>query len=160
LNEYSHLIFGEDVNVDHYVTDTLFFRFPKVNHKKVPVIPVSVLTFKSQYMSKGPLTVIPDSVVVEGEPHLLESVSQVYTAPIRYFDISENISGIIAVEPLRGVDMQLKEAYYSMDVARYVEIVEEVPVSAVNVPLGKTLMVFPSTVMERPERRSAEEKAS
>ena len=149
LNEYSHLIFGEDVNVDHYVTDTLFFRFPKVNHKKVPVIPVSVLTFKSQYMSKGPLTVIPDSVVVEGEPHLLESVSQVYTAPIRYFDISENISGIIAVEPLRGVDMQLKEAYYSMDVARYVEIVEEVPVSAVNVPLGKTLMVFPSTVKVR-----------
>lgn len=146
LNEYSHLIFGEDFTVEHYVTDTLFFRFTAVNHKKVPVLPVSVLTFKSQYMNKGPLTVIPDSVVVEGEPHLLESIHQVYTAPIRHFDISENISGIVSVEPLRGVDMQLREAYYSMDVTRYVEIVEDVPVSVVNAPVDKTLMVFPSTV--------------
>lgn len=149
LNEYSHLIFGEDVNVDHYLTDTLFFRFPKVNHKKVPVVPVSVLTFRSQYMSKGPLAVIPDSVVVEGEPHLLESISQVYTAPVRHFDISGNISGIIPVEPLRGVDMQLKEAYYSMEVARYVEIVEELPVSVLNVPPDRSLMVFPSAVKVR-----------
>jgi len=146
LNEYSHLIFGEDFTVEHYVTDTLFFRFTAVNHKKVPVVPVSVLTFKSQYMNKGPLTVIPDSVVVEGEPHLLESIHQVYTAPIRHFDISESISGIISVEPLRGVDMQLKEAYYSMDVTRYVEVVEDVPVSVMNAPVDKTLMVFPSTV--------------
>lgn len=149
LTEYSHVIFGEDVSVEHYVTDTLFFRFPKINSRKVPVVPVSLLTFRSQYMSRGPLKVEPDSVVVEGEPHLLENIERVYTAPIRYFDVSENISGVIPVEPLRGVDMQLKEAYYSMDVTRYVEIVEKLPVSVKNVPIDRTLLVFPSTVEVR-----------
>lgn len=149
LNDYSHLIFGEDVNIEHYLTDTLFFRFKKVNHKKVPVVPVTMLNFRSQYMSKSPLAIQPDSVVIEGEPHLLESIRQVYTAPIRHFDIHENINGIVGVEPIRRVDMQLTEAYYSMDVTRYVEIVKEFPVSAVNVPAGKSLMVFPSTVNVR-----------
>ena len=94
LVEYSHLIFGEDITVDHYISDTLFFRFPSVNHKKVPVVPVSILTYKGQYMARGPLDMTPDSVVVAGDPYLLETVKQVYTTPIRHFEISENISGL------------------------------------------------------------------
>ena len=149
LNEYSHLIFGEDVTIDHYISDTLFFRFPSVNHKKVPVVPVTIFTYKGQYMARGPLEVTPDSVVVEGEPYLLESVKQVYTAPIRHFDISETISGIKSVEPVKGVNIQAKEIYYSMDVARYVEFVSEAHVEAVNVPVGKSLMIFPSVAVLR-----------
>lgn len=144
LNEYSHLIFGEDVTVDHYITDTLFFRFPKVNHKKVPVVPVTLFSFQGQYMSKGELKVTPDSVVVEGEPYLLESVKQVYTAPIRHFDISSSISGVIPVESIKGVDIPTSEVYYELDVTRYVEVEADAVVTAVNVPAGKTLMIFPS----------------
>ena len=144
LNEYSHLIFGEDVTIDHYISDTLFFRFPSVNHKKVPVVPVSILTYKGQYISRGPLEVTPDSVVVAGDTYLLESVKQVYTTPIRHLDISENVSGLVGIEPIKGVNIQAKEIYYSMDVVRYVEFVSEAHVEAVNVPAGKALMIFPS----------------
>ena len=144
LNEYSHLIFGEDVTIDHYISDTLFFRFPSVNHKKVPVVPVSILTYKGQYMSRGPLEVTPDSVVVAGDAYLLESVKQVYTTPIRHLDISENVSGLVGIEPIKGVNIQAKEIYYSMDVVRYVEFVSEAHVEAVNVLAGKALMIFPS----------------
>ena len=145
LNEYSHLIFGEQINVDHYISDTLFFRFPSVNHKKVPVEPVLLLTYKGQYMARGPLTVTPDSVVVEGDPYLLESVKKVYTAPIRHSDMSENIGGMVSLEPVRGVSIQAKEVYYNMEVTRFVEFVEEYKVEAVNVPADKTLIIFPST---------------
>lgn len=145
LHEYSHLIFGEDITVDHYISDTLFFRFPSVNHKKVPVEPVLLLSYKGQYMSRGPLTVTPDSVVVEGDPYLLESVKKVNTAPIRYTDVSESINGLVSLEPIRGVSIQAKEVYYSMDVTRYVEFVDEYRIEAVNVPADKTLIIFPST---------------
>ena len=145
LNEYSHLIFGESVNVDHYVSDTLFFRFPSVQFKKVPVAPVLVLTYKGQYMGRGPLTVTPDSVVVEGDPYLLERVKQVNTAPIRHVDVSQSISGVVPVEQIKGVSIQTKDIYYSMDVARYVEFVDEYKIEVVNVPSDKTLIVFPST---------------
>lgn len=149
LMEYSRVIFGEEVTIDHYLTDTLFFRFPRVNSKKVPVVPVSFLSYRSQYMNREPLSLQPDSVVLEGDPHRLESIDQVYTAPIRHSDMTENISGVVALEPLRGVDTSIKEAYYSMDVTRYVEMVEELPVSVINVPLDKSLMVFPSSVKVR-----------
>ena len=149
LVEYSHLIFGEDITVDHYISDTLFFRFPSVNHKKVPVVPVSILTYKGQYMARGPLDMTPDSVVVAGDPYLLETVKQVYTTPIRHFEISENISGLAGIEPVKGVNIQAKEVYYSMDVVRYVEFVSEVHVEAVNVPAGKAMMIFPSVVTLR-----------
>ena len=145
LNEYSHLIFGQDITVDHYISDTLFFRFPSVNHKKVPVEPVLLISFKGQYMSRGPLTVTPDSVVVEGDPYLLESVKKVNTVPIRYSDVSESISGVASLEPIRGVTIQTKDVYYSMDVARFVEFVDEYKVEAVNVPADKALLIFPST---------------
>lgn len=146
LMEHSHLIFGEDVTVDHYITDTLFFRFPRVNHKKVPVVPVTLFSFQGQYMNRGDLKVMPDSVVVEGEPYLLESVRQVYTKPIRHFDISENISGVIPVERIKGVNIPASEIYYELDVTRYVEVESEAVVSAVNVPAEKRLMIFPSVV--------------
>ena len=149
LNEYSHLIFGEDVTIEHYISDTLFFRFPAVNHKKVPVVPVSLLTYKGQYMARGPLEVTPDSVVVAGDPYLLETVKQVYTTPIRHFDVSDNISGLAGIEPVKGVDIYAKDIYYSMDVTRYVEFVSEAHVEAVNVPSGKALMIFPSVVTLR-----------
>ena len=149
LVEYSHLIFGEDITVDHYISDTLFFRFPSVNHKKVPVVPVSILTYKGQYMARGPLDMTPDSVVVAGDPYLLETVKQVYTTPIRHFEISENISGLAGIEPIKGVNIQAKEVYYSMDVVRYVEFESEVHVEAVNVPAGKAMMIFPSVVTLR-----------
>ena len=146
LNEYAHLIFGEDVSLDHFISDTLFFRFPAVHNKKVPVVPVSLLTFKSQYMSRGELQILPDSVVVEGEPSLLESVHQVYTTPIRHFDVSENISGLTTLEPIRGLHIETSEIFYSLEVSRFVEFIKEIPVAIEGVPSDRKLMVFPSTV--------------
>ena len=146
LNEYAHLIFGEDVTLDHFITDTLFFRFSAVHNKKVPVVPVSLLTFESQYMSRGELQILPDSVVVEGEPSLLESVHQVYTTPIRHLDVSENISGLALLEQIRGIHVETQEIYYSLEVCRYVEVVKEIPVAIEGVPSDRKLMVFPSTV--------------
>ena len=146
LNEYAHLIFGEDVTLDHFITDTLFFRFPAVHNKKVPVVPVSLLTFESQYMSRGELQILPDSVVVEGEPSLLESVHQVYTTPIRHLDVSENINGLALLEQIRGIHVETQEIYYSLEVCRYVEVVKEIPVAIEGVPSDRKLMVFPSTV--------------
>ena len=134
LNEYAHLIFGEDVTLDHFITDTLFFRFPAVHNKKVPVVPVSLLTFESQYMSRGELQILPDSVVVEGEPSLLESVHQVYTTPIRHLDVSENINGLALLEQIRGIHVETQEIYYSLEVCRYVEVVKEIPVAIEGVP--------------------------
>jgi hypothetical protein len=90
LQEYAHLIYGDDVTVEYFVTDTLFFRFPAQDHKKVPVHPVYSVTYRTQYMSSGGFQVEPDSVTLYGEPHRLEIIDRVYTSPIRYSDLDKS----------------------------------------------------------------------
>ena len=146
LKDYSHLIFGPEITVEHYVTDTIFFRFPYENFKKVPVIPISSITYSDQYMAESPLRIAPDSVLVYGEPFRLENISAIYTRPINYVDLSEDVSGVVKLEKVKDVRTSEAEVRYDLDVKRFVEVVTSVPVTVVNVPADKNMLVYPSVV--------------
>lgn len=146
LQEYAHLIYGSGVSIEYFVSDTLFYRFPTVDSKKVPVHPVYSLSYASQYMSDGQMSIMPDSVYIYGEPSRLESISQVYTRPIRYSDLQSSVTGVVELERVRGIRISEKQVRYTIDVVRYVEIRSDVPVKCVNVPADKNLMVYPSSV--------------
>ena len=146
LQEYTHLMYGTGVSIEYFVTDTLFYRFPVVNCIKVPVQPVTSLTYDSQYMSSGQISLSPDSVYVYGEPHRLEAISQVNTKPIRYSALNSNVSGIVDLENVRGVTFSDTQVSYALDVVRYVEMSSVAQVRCVNLPPDKVLMCFPSNV--------------
>ena len=144
LQEYTHLIFGDGVTVEYFTTDTLFFRFPYENSKKVPVRAVSSISYLPQYMPTEPVHVNPDSVLVYGEPYVLDGLQEVFTEPVKYSNLSSDIQGEIALEPLRGVRFSEDKVRYSMDVTRFVELAGTFPLTAVNVPAGKSMTIFPS----------------
>lgn len=144
LKESSHLIFGDDVQIEYFITDTLFFRFPYENHKRVPVYPVHVLSFKPQYTADSPLEIEPDSVTVYGEPTHLADISRVNTEAIKVSDISSGIHGLAKLEKIKGVRMSETEVRYSLSASRFVEMPVTVSVQARNVPPGKSLMIYPS----------------
>ncbi len=144
LTEYSHLIYGEGVTLEYFVSDTIFFRFSEVDHRKVPVVPVYSITFADQHMSDGPLKVVPDSVTIYGESHRLESIDKVFTDHIKYTSLSSDIQGVVGIEGIRNVRMSADKVHYLMDVTRYVEITRTLPVKVVNLPPDKRLHTFPS----------------
>ena len=146
LLEYAHLIYGDDVTVEYFASDTLFFSFAKVDHKRVPVVPSYSISYRPQYMSVGNIHVTPDSVTIYGEPYRLETVDQVYTQPVKYSDIDADIQGIVGLEKIRGVRISTSEIRYSLDVTRYVEFKTRVPVKAMNLPKDKEMIVIPSAV--------------
>ena len=146
LKDYSHLIFGPEISVEYFVSDTLFFRFPYENYKKVPVVPISTITYSDQYMAESPLAVTPDSVLVYGEPFRLENISAVYTRPVNYTDLSRDVSGAVKIEPIKDVRISEAEVRYELKVKRFVEVISTVPVTVVNVPEGKSMYVYPSEV--------------
>ncbi len=146
LQEYTHLMYGQGVSIEYFVSDTLFYRFPEVNSKKVPVRPVYSLTYNSQYMSDGQMEISPDSVYIYGEPGRLESISQVYTRPVKYSDLNSNVSGVVDLENIRGVSYSEDQVRYKIDVVRFVDMTSVATVRCVNVPSDKTLMVYPSNV--------------
>ena len=149
LQEYSHQIFGPGVSVEYYLSDTLFFRFPYENSKKVRIEPISVVTFRDQYMADGSMSVDPDSMYIYGEPYILDGVDKVYTRTISETDVSENVSGMIGLEKIKGVRFSVDQVRYQMNVKRYVELELNLPVRTVNVPQGAVLRVYPSDARVR-----------
>ena len=144
LIEYASHMYGADVTVDHFMTDTLFFRFPYENYKKVPVVPIYSLKYREQYMADSDIVVEPDSVLVYGEPYHLENVDAVYTKPIRYYDIAEDIRGVVGLEKIKGARVSEDEVSYSIDVKRFVEITSMMSIKVINVPSDKIVSLFPS----------------
>ena len=144
LGESAHLLYGEKVEVEYFLTDTLYFRFPYETNKKVPVFPVLSLSFKPQYMSRNNLEIDPDSVRIYGEPYHLANVDRVFTEPIKLLDLDAAAAGVARIERIKGVRLAENEVHYSIDVTRYVEITREVTIEAVNVPSDKEMMIYPS----------------
>ncbi len=145
LTEYAHLIYGEGATLEHFVTDTVFFRFPEVDHKKVPVLPVYSITFAQQHMADGPLKVFPDSVTLYGESHRLERIDKIFTEHIKYSSLSSDIQGVAKLEGVKNVRMSVEEVHYLLDVSRYVEITKTLPVKVVNLPSDRNMQIFPSS---------------
>lgn len=146
LQEYSHIIYGDDVTVEYFVSDTLFFRFPVVEHKRVPVHPVYSFSYRPQYMNVGDLDVRPDSVTLYGDPYRLNNIDVVYTQPIKETDLDDDIRGLVSLEKIRDVRFSDTEVQYSMDVTRFVELVAKVPVEVINLPSDKEMVVLPSNI--------------
>lgn len=144
LIEYSNQIFSSGIAVDYFNADTLFYRFPFEHHKKLPVEPILSLSYRQQYMSDSGLMIEPDSVIVYGEPFRLEGLDVIKTEPIRHSDLHTNITGIVKLEPAKGVRLSTPEINYSVDVVRFTELQTVAPIKTVNVPAGKNLAVYPS----------------
>ena len=144
LTEYTHLIYGDGVTLEYFVSDTVFFRFPEVDHKKVPVHPVYSVSYMPQHISSGELEVIPDSVTIYGESRSIKNIDKVITEPIKHTSLSSDIQGLVRLEKIKDVRMSVTEVHYLLDVSRYVEVKSILPVTADNVPNDKKLIPFPS----------------
>lgn len=144
LFKYVTDIFGSGVTVESFVSDRITFRFSHENSKKVPVVPVEVLSFRPQYCSLGRMKTNPDSVTVYADPSRLETLTEIHTEPISIREIRGNINGVVKLEIPRGVRLSDEEVSYSLDVSRFVDVSREVRIMTENVPDGKTVSLFPS----------------
>ena len=144
MNNYLRQIFGDKVDVEDIVTDTLFFTFSTENNKRVPVNFAGDFSYRTQYMASGPLKITPDSVTVYGEKARLDLVDHVSTAPMTVDDVHEAQHGVLRLRRIKGVRLSDEEISYELPVSRYVEMRSELPVVVKNVPGGHHLDVFPS----------------
>jgi len=144
-NSYTSQFFGDNVQLEAFITDTLKFVFPKENHKRVPVeVPHSV-AYRSQYMQSGPITVSPDTVTVYGEQARLDAVERIITPRLVITDLNESQHGILKLNVPDGVRLSTDQVSYEIPVSRYVELQATVPVEVQHVPSGRQLQVYPPT---------------
>lgn len=142
-NSYVDQFFGEEAQVEAFITDTLRFVFPVENHKKVPVeVPLSV-TCRSQYMQSAPFRTAPDSITVYGTQERLDAVEKVTTPPLILTDVHSSRHGLLGVKPVKGVRLSADEVSYELPVTRYVELQTTVTLEVWNAPAGHRLQVYP-----------------
>lgn len=144
LSGYVNEIFGDDIQLESVVSSSVEFRFPFENHKKVPVVINSAISFKPQYMAVGGMVATPDSVTVYGEPVRLNNIDKVVTANVTLEDLSSTAHGVATIDVPAGLRSSHSEVSYALEVTRFVEIREDVQIGARNVPVGRELSVFPS----------------
>lgn len=144
LINYVQSLFGNSSSLESFITDTLRFRFPYENSRKVPIRPVCNLSFKPQYTSVGQLRILPDSVVLYGEPYHLSNIDAVYTESFSLEGLTNSTHGEVALEHVKGVRMSAQKVDYAIDVTRYVETQATVDISARNVPTDRKLNIYPS----------------
>ena len=145
LTAYAPNIFGPESTLEGFMTDTLVFRFPPENSKKIPVLPVYRISFDSQYTSTSDLSVSPDSVTVYGEPYLIDNLSRISTEAFSLQNLRRSVRGDVKLEKIKGVRFSQDKVDYAVDVARFVEIRAEIPVLGRNVPSDRMLIIYPST---------------
>ena len=150
LYKYVKQIFGENVSVESFLSDGLELKFAPEEFRKVPVVPVQQIGFRTQYMASEPVSLTPDSVIVYGDASLLAGVDAVYTRRIVASDLRSSIHATVKLEvPSQGLRLSQQEAEYRINVTRFVEISQTAQVVRRNVPSGKALSVFPPHVEVR-----------
>ncbi len=145
--EFGNLVFGSSVSsVEYYLTDTLYFHFPKEDCKKVPVEAIASLDYEPQYMSVKGVELVPDSVYVYGDPSRIGNISKVLTKGIFLGGLSSDAHGTVEVEKISGVRISEESLEYSVTVRRYVTETVTMPVTVKNIPAGRAIAVYPSKV--------------
>lgn len=141
------LAVGDVVSVDFFETEYLTFTLHRQDFRKVPVVATSSITYKSQYMPVGEMTLTPDSVLVYGNVTELEGVNEIHTEVIYHRGVNRNIQGYVDLN--KGNDnfrLSQDKVRYSITTDRYVEATVQKEVKVKNLPAGKSLILFPSKV--------------
>ena len=145
LSRYVQDIFGPGVVAEAFTDQNLRLRFLQESFKKVPVVPVSFVSFRPQYMALGDMELSLDSVLVYGEPERLADIELIETEPVTLRELKRDAHGTARLNVPSDVRLSEEEVGYKLAVGRYVEISTVMNIDARNVPAGTEFVLSPST---------------
>ena len=126
-------------------TDGLQFYFNFGRSKRVPVrLSGRIKPGDSYYLAHA--TFSPDSVTVYASRSELDQISVAYTDFLEIKNFQDTVVTRVTLRRIRGVKFVPSEVRVTLYPEILTEESLEVPISAVNVPAGKVLRMFPSRV--------------
>jgi hypothetical protein len=129
--------------------DTLFFSFDRIIAKTVPVIPDIEVQTERQYSVKGNIKVTPDSVILTGPKHIVDTVENVRTRFKRITGVDETITRSIMLRTSREYSVSVKKVMLTIPVEQFTEAEIRVPVKIINSRDTINVRIFPDEVTIR-----------
>ncbi len=125
--------------------DTLEYIYATGKSKLVPVrLSGTVGAGRQYYLSDTIFS--PDSVLAYAPAGVLDTITAVYTQPVKQADISDTLRLQVPLRAQRGVKFVPASVELMLPVNIYTEKTVEVPLHGVNFPADKVLRAFPSKV--------------
>lgn len=145
LTELSYQL-SNDMEILSMNPDTLFFSFDRMGQKRVKVKPVVKPDLKKQYQISGDIVTIPDSVVVTGPQALLDTLKYIYTESPRLSAVDQSVQTEIPLQKIKEVFYDPGKVKLKIPVEEYTEAQLSVPVTAIGLPSGVNIKLFPAKV--------------
>ncbi len=133
------------IEVNSVFPDTITFRFVRLVKKMVPVVANLEMELEKQYMVRGEVKIIPDSIEISGPSVIIDTVMSVATSPLKLKNLGKNIQKSLALVAIHDkVSMSMTRVQIEIPVEQFTEKSLEVLVYGTNIPDSLHLKLFPA----------------
>jgi YbbR domain-containing protein len=142
--------FSSRIKILNISPDTIFLNFNKKITKLVPVKSNLSIAFDNLYQQTDTTTLAPAFIAISGAADVINKVDHVETKPLVVNNINSSREiAISVINPSRNGDIQMStsEVKAIVNVKKYTEATIELPIEAVNLPIGYSLKSFPDKVI-------------
>ena len=129
--------------------DSVWIGLSLLKSKRVPVIPSVTLHTVAGYIIAAPISLRPDSIIVEGAEEVVVKVDRLLTEARTFGGVRSGFQRRLKVIVPQDLPIKLSAEIveFSVDVQKLVErTLEEIPVEVKNAPASLQVSVVPSTV--------------
>lgn len=140
---------NEELEIISISPDTIFFNFAKTRQKKIPVelnLSAPEFLFAQQYTLNGKISISPDSVVIVGPGHIVDTITVAYSEPIELNNLKDSISNSTKLINLKGIKLSHEKINFFIPVDKFTESAFNLPLLIKHEPDSLILKVFPRTV--------------
>lgn len=138
--------FGTTAQITSVSLDSLRLIYTENKGKRVPVVVKSKILPALGSILEGEVKAVPSSVYVYGEKEVTDTIHRVVTDLLDIRDVSETTTKEIALKKIKGVRIIPSSVKVTVPIEPLVRKQSMVTVTPINVPVGESLLLFPSKV--------------
>lgn len=135
-----------DLNKAEFLEKEIRIPYNMKDTKKVPIIPQIDIRYAPGYGSEEKLTLMTDSVQISGTQANLDSISEVYTKPLKLNNVNSDLLEQIKLEEPENIVLYQGEIYFKLEVEKFTEKQMTIPVEVTNAPPNIEVSLYPAEV--------------
>jgi len=128
--------------------DTLYFKTENRYGKKLPLQAKLDLTFASGYHLRSPVQLDPDSIWVSGPASFIDTVSAVYTEPMKFSKLDDSAKRVLAIQnyEIDGVKLEPEQTMVLIPVEKFTEKELNLRIKVVNEVDQRQIRTYPKEI--------------
>ena len=137
------------LEVDRFLTDSIFLRLGYLSTKKVPLIPNLKTTYKVGFDLSDKIEIRPDSIFISGPEESIDSITKLHLGAIDLKNVDKDIheqAFVIYNHKIPNFTIDTTRIFVKAKVEKFTEGEVEIPFSLINFPKDVEINTFPKTV--------------